>query len=149
LINNFEFGNLAEFGSEQTDRFEEPILERTVADTNITQAEIEALKESLKRCSPETIEAAIEYRRSRNVELVPTIVTGIIERFLEPDMKPQMRSGDDSLELFNDLGVDSLTMMEIVILVEEVIGVSIDNEELRDLRSIGDVKGFISEKLGA
>lgn len=118
-----------------------------VANTNISKAEIDALKESLKRCSEETIEAAIEYRGTKGADLVPTIVTGIIERFLEPDMRPQMSSGDDSLELFNDLGVDSLTMMEIVILVEEVVGVSIENEELRDLKSIADVKAFIRTKL--
>lgn len=118
-----------------------------VANTNISEAEIDALKESLKRCSEKTIEAAVEYRGTKNADLVPTIVTGIIERFLEPDMRPQMSSGDDSLELFNDLGVDSLTMMEIVILVEEVVGVSIENEELRDLKSIADVKAFIRTKL--
>lgn len=79
---------------------------------------------------------------------MPTIVTGIIERFLEPDLKPLMQKGDDTLTLFDDLGVDSLTMMEIVILVEETIGISVENEELRELRTIGDVKNFITAKTG-
>lgn len=116
--------------------------------SNISQAEIDALKESLKRCSAETIEAAINYRSSKDASLVPVIVTGIIERFLEPDLKPLMSSGDDSLLLFDDLGVDSLTMMEIVILVEETIEISIENEELRGLQSIADIKRFIGTKLG-
>lgn len=118
-----------------------------VATSNLSQTEIEAIKESLRRCTPETVEAAIDYRASKNASLVPTIVTGIIERFLEPDLKPLMKKGDDSLTLFDDLGVDSLTMMEIVILVEETIGISVENEELRELRSIGDVKTFIASKL--
>ena len=114
---------------------------------NIPQADIDALKESLRRCSNETIEAAIGYRATKDASLVPVIVTGIIERFLEPDLKPLMSKGDDSLLLFDDLGVDSLTMMEIVILVEETIEISIENEELRELRSIGDIKQFIHSKL--
>jgi 3-hydroxyacyl-[acyl-carrier-protein] dehydratase len=118
-----------------------------VATFNNNEAELENLKQSLRRCSPETVEAAIEYRKSNNPQFVAAIVTGIIERFLEPDLKPLMRKGDDSLRLFDDLGVDSLTMMEIVILVEEIIGISVENEELRNLRSIADIKQFIQSKL--
>ena len=51
------------------------------------------------------------------------------------------------LRLIEDLGIDSLTMMEIVILVEEVLQMSINNEELRHLRTIGDVKQFIECKV--
>lgn len=115
---------------------------------NITQAEIDTLKDSLRRCSSETIDAAIAYHTSKDVSLVPDIVTGIIERFLEPDIKPLIKTGGDTLQLFDDLGVDSLTMMEIVIMVEETLEISIENEELRNLSSIGDIKGFIHNKLG-
>lgn len=120
-----------------------------VATTQLTPSEIDAIKESLRRCSDSTVEAAIAFRTSRDPALLPVIVTGIIERFLEPDLKPLLKKGDDSLALFDDLGVDSLTMMEIVILVEETIGISIENEELRDLRTIADVKAFIAAKGGS
>ena len=42
--------------------------------------------------------------------------------------------------------MDSLTMLEIVMLVEQTLEVSIDNEELRDLRTIGDVKAYLNAK---
>jgi 3-hydroxymyristoyl/3-hydroxydecanoyl-(acyl carrier protein) dehydratase/acyl carrier protein len=119
-----------------------------VALPNFTEADKETLKDALRRCSTETIESAIQYRETGNGALVPVIVRGIIERFLEPDTKPLMQGGDDSLKLFDDLGVDSLTMMEIVILVEETLCISVENEELRELRSIRDINGFIQEKLG-
>jgi acyl carrier protein len=119
-----------------------------VAQSNFTEADRETLKDSLRRCSPETIEAAIKYRETGDGSLVSAIVAGIIERFLEPDVKPLMQSGDDSLQLFDDLGVDSLTMMEIVILVEETLNISVENEELRELRSIKDINEFIKDKLG-
>lgn len=124
-------------------------VKAAVANSNISEEETEQIRDSLKRCSEETIKAAIQYREAKDVELVPTIVAGIIERFLEPDIKPLMQKGDDSLKLFDDLGVDSLTMMEIVILVEETLGVSVENEELRELASIADVKSFIRTKLGS
>ncbi len=107
----------------------------------------ELLRETLKRCSRETLEAALKFRESNDASLVPVIVLGIIERFLDPDIVDKLREGDDNLQFMEDLGLDSLTMIEAVMMVEEALGVSIKNEELIDLRSIGDLKAFIGNKV--
>ena len=106
-----------------------------------------ALREALKRCSPSTFEAAVQYRRTGNPEHVPAVVIGVIERFVEPDLRTKLKDADDDLRLIEDLGIDSLTMMEIVILVEDVLQMSINNDELRNLRTVGDVKTFIDCKI--
>jgi len=106
-----------------------------------------ALRESLKRCSPSTFEAAVQFRKTGNAEHVPAVVIGVIERFVEPDLRVKLKDADDDLRLIEDLGIDSLTMMEIVILVEDVLQMSINNEELRNLRTVGDVKTFIDCKI--
>lgn len=107
----------------------------------------ELLRETLKRCSPRTIEAALEFRRTSDVSLVSVVALGIVERFLDPDVAEKLRSGDDSLRFMEDLGMDSLTMIEAIMMVEESLGVSIKNEELIDLRSVGDLKQFIHAKV--
>lgn len=114
-----------------------------MATATLTPEETRKLKESLKRCPDGTLEAAIRYREAGDPAEIPTIVTGIIERFLEPENKVLLHNDDDSVRLFEDLGIDSLTMMEIVILVEETLNVSFDNNELRELRTLGDVKTYI------
>jgi len=107
-----------------------------------------ALRNSLKRCPPATVDAALEFRATRNPAHVPVVVIGIIERYTEPDLRPKLHGENpDDIRLVEDLGIDSLTMMEIVILVEEVLQVQIRNEELRDLRTIGDIKLFVDCKL--
>ncbi|MGH7996249.1 MAG: phosphopantetheine-binding protein [Opitutaceae bacterium] len=106
-----------------------------------------ALRESLKRCSPSTFEAAVQFRKTGNPEHVPAVVIGVIERFVEPDLRTKLKDADDDLRLIEDLGIDSLTMMEIVILVEEVLQMTINNDELRVLRTVGDVKTFIDCKI--
>jgi len=106
-----------------------------------------ALRESLKRCSPATIEAAIAYRKTHEISHLPAVIIGVIERFVEPDLRAKLKESDDELRLVEDLGIDSLTMMEIVILVEDVLVMSIDNEDLRTLRTIGDIKVFIDCKV--
>lgn len=105
------------------------------------------LREALKRCSPSTFEAAVQFRRTNNPEHVPAVVIGVIERFVEPDLRTKLKDADDDLRLIEDLGIDSLTMMEIVILVEDVLQMSINNDELRNLRTVGDVKTFIDCKI--
>src|ERR1700690_779920 len=98
-----------------------------------------ALREALKRCSPSTFEAAVQFRKTGNPEHLPAVVIGVIERFVEPDLRSKLKDADDDLRLIEDLGIDSLTMMEIVILVEDVLQLSINNDELRTLRTVGDV----------
>jgi len=105
------------------------------------------LRESLKRCSPETVEAALSFRQHGNFDGIPVIVMGIIERFLEPDVRHLLREGNDDTRLFEDLGVDSLLMVEIIILVEETLDISIANDELRDIRSVGDIKIYLDYKV--
>ena len=106
----------------------------------------EDLKELLKRCPPGTYESALLFRKNKDINQVEKIVLGIIDRHLEPDQRQILSDSDDSLRMYEDLGMDSLTMLEIVMLVEQTLEVSIDNEELRDLRTIGDVKAYLNAK---
>jgi len=113
----------------------------------ITAEEDDHLREILKRCPPSTYEAARRFRVTGDVRQVPAIVFGIIERFTESELRPKLRKPHDGLMLGEDLGLDSLTMMEIVLLVEDVLTISIKNDELRHLRTLGDVRQFVEGKL--
>ncbi len=106
-----------------------------------------ALRDALKRCSAPTLEAAVQFRKSHDITQVPVVVIGVIERFVEPSLRAKLKEADDELRLVDDLGIDSLTMMEIVILVEDVLQMQINNDELRNLRTVGDVKTFIDCKV--
>ncbi len=101
------------------------------------------LRESLRRCAPSTVEAALAYRSTGDTSQLPAIILGIFERFVEPDLRPRLAGESDDLRVIEDLGLDSLTMMEIVMLVEEVTRTRIENEELRGLVTIGDIKTFV------
>ena len=104
------------------------------------------LRDLLKRCPAGTFEAALAFREEQDVSKIETIVLGIIDRHLEPEQREILAKSDDSLRMYEDLGMDSLTMLEIVMLIEQTLKVSIDNEELRDLRTLGDVKVYLNAK---
>ena len=120
----------------------------TIDEAGVSSTESEEqLRESLKRCSPRTIAAAIEYRRTGRSEFLAPIVLGIIERFVEPEFRSKIQEGNDEVRVVEDLGVDSLMMLEIVMLVEDTLDVSIENDELMELRTLGDVKTLIECKV--
>jgi 3-hydroxyacyl-[acyl-carrier-protein] dehydratase len=105
-----------------------------------------ALREVLKRCSPATYYAACKFRTYGRSEDLRTVVLGVVERFVERDHRPKLTAQGDALRLSEDLGIDSLTMMEIVMLAEEILPVSMSNEELGTLRTLGDVHTFMMAK---
>lgn len=113
----------------------------------LTDEQIAELRAALKRCSPETIEAALRFRENGDVNEVPTVVYGIIERHLSAEDVTKLAAANDDTRLVEDLGIDSLTLLEIVLSIEETLGISIDNEELRDIRTLGAVKSFIARKV--
>ena len=105
------------------------------------------LRELLKRCSPGTYEAAYRFRATGGCEHLPVVVRGILERFVAPGRRAKLRLTGVDLRLVEDLGVDSLTMIEIVSLAEEVFEVSIDNDDLGRLRTLGDITGFVERRV--
>lgn len=108
-----------------------------------------ALRETLKRCSPATYYAACKFRLSGADADLRTVVHGVVERFVERDLRPKLAAGGDALRLHDDLGLDSLTMMEVVMIAEEALEISVSNEELAHLSTLGDVQRFVAAKIGA
>lgn len=105
------------------------------------------LRVALKRCSETTVTAVCEFWKTGQPRYLPVIVLGVIERFASKEVLPKLASPRSDLRLVEDLAIDSLTMMEIVMLAEEVLPLSINNDDLTRLRTLGDLERFVGEKL--
>lgn len=112
-----------------------------------TEQEITDIRNNLKRCTPQTIEAAVRFRTTGDVKELPTVVYGIIERHLPAENTRDLSQASDDTKLIEDLGIDSLTLLEIVLSIEETVGISVENEELREIATLGQVKTFIEHKI--
>lgn len=115
----------------------------------LTDEETARLQASLKRCSPATFDSACAFLRTGDRAHLPPLIRGILERYVERSLRPRLATPSDDLRLNEDLGLDSLTMMEVVILAEDVLGISIANDELARLRTLGDIHAFIDTKIRA
>jgi acyl carrier protein len=113
----------------------------------LTENDVADLKEGLRRCSPETIESAIRYRETGDVDTIPIIVFGILDRYQPATATVKLSEANDNTRLIEDIGLDSLTLLEIVLSIEEVLKLHIENEELREIRTLGQLNKFLHNKI--
>ena len=105
------------------------------------------LRVLLKRCSPSTYVAASQFRQTRDPAHLPAILYGVIERYVERPLRPKLQAPAEEVRLIADLGLDSLTLTELVILAEETLQLSLQPDELPRLRTLADLHHFIAAKL--
>ena len=67
-----------------------------------------------------------------------------MERYVSPDLRDRLGSPADDLLLQEHLGLDSLTLMEIVMRLEDVFPITIRDEEFRQVRTLGDLRDLIN-----
>lgn len=113
----------------------------------LTENDLADLKEGLRRCTPETIEAAIRYRETAELNAIPIIVFGILDRYQPATAAVKLSDADENTRLIEDIGLDSLTLLEIVLSIEEVLKLRIENEELREIRTLGQLNKFLHAKI--
>ncbi|MEO6876114.1 MAG: acyl carrier protein [Opitutaceae bacterium] len=107
------------------------------------------LHAALKYCSPSTYEAACQFRQTGRPADLRAVVDGVIGRYVEPELRPHLAGRGDELRLIEDLGLDSLTLMEIVIRLEDVLPISIGDDDLRRFRTLGEIRTWIERHVAS
>jgi len=110
-----------------------------------TEEQADQIRRSFRRCREGTSDAIVELQRTGNAELIPTIVRGIVWRYVHKDRQPIVDQATLETPL-QSLGIDSLTMMEIVLDVQDALDLVIEDADLRHMRTIGDVITFLQAK---
>jgi acyl carrier protein len=54
----------------------------------------------------------------------------------------------ESASFQEDLGADSLDVVELVMAFEDEFGIEIPDEEVNEIKTVGDAVNYISKKLG-
>src|SRR4051812_33069937 len=105
------------------------------------------LRHALRHCPPAACEMAVEFRKTGRPELIPAVVRGLVERYVEPDLRGRLAGATGDLRLAEHLGIDSLSLIELGMLAEDALAITIDNRELREIHTLQDLERFVAEKL--
>ena len=80
---------------------------------------------------------------ANRLEQAPAIFQDIITHYVDPALRPRLREPGDNLRLIEDLGLDSLSMIEVMQRVEDLLQIRVSDEELRHFRTLGEVREFV------
>ncbi|HEX8280333.1 MAG TPA: phosphopantetheine-binding protein [Chthoniobacterales bacterium] len=112
--------------------------------TEVSDAEVEQLRKSFRRCREGTADAIIELRRTGDTSLITSIVRGIVWRYVQEETRAVLDRATPETPLAS-LGLDSLMMLEVVLDVQDALDVTIDDSDLRRMQTIGDVIEFLTQ----
>ncbi len=108
----------------------------------------ERVREKLKSYPVGFRNTVLEWANCPSRELAIRVVEEILRYQLGEKFDTIYMDKKGIMLLVEDLGVDSLTMIEIVFDAEEFLGVSITNQEVLALKSFDDLVVFLSNKTG-
>jgi acyl carrier protein len=97
-----------------------------------------------------TIEAGVAFAQARTAENLDRLVLGVLAFHLPTKQKPgaDLLGLPRSTRLVDDLAVDSLALVEMSFLLDDLLGVKLSDEELRTLATIDDLLGALHKHLG-
>jgi acyl carrier protein len=77
------------------------------------------------------------------------VIAAILADFVPRKSTTQFTDLPGSTRLIDDLGFDSLSITELVFFTEDLLGISIANEEILQVRTLDDLRQFVRRKVAA
>jgi acyl carrier protein len=105
------------------------------------------ITQALRRCSAAALEAALRFQEAPSPTDVEPVIHGLIAREMPDDSAIDLATAPGTSRLIEDLGLDSLGLMDIVMAAEEVFGITIENHELRSITTLDELNHFVAAKL--
>ena len=104
----------------------------------------------LGRHFPEDVQQAYSrFLRTRAPDDADIVVIAVmLDHLPDKKLRPAVAPAD-TMALVADLGFDSVAITEMVFFLEDLFGVRISNDEILRVRTVGDLRGFVRQKLTA
>jgi len=93
------------------------------------------------------IESYKDFYDSKNPESLERFVLGVLIFLEDDDDSKAAETLDGSASLVEDLGISSITIAELVFLIEEIFEVEIENNEIIEISTVSELKDFITRKI--
>lgn len=107
-------------------------------------AEIEA---KLRHLTPAAQAAFRRFQLSGDAAALDPVINAILEDFIPKAPEKPLGEMPGGTALMDDLGFDSLAITEVVFFTEDLFGISIANDEIMQVRTLDDLRGFVRRKV--
>ena len=101
------------------------------------------LKEELDRAPEGTREALNAFKKSGEIGQLEIFAKGVIARNIDDAYAVILNEAVDSTRMVDDLGIDSLTMLEIAMTFEDALGIELIDDELSGIKTYGGMREYL------
>lgn len=74
-------------------------------------------------------------------------ITEKLKQIVAAQLRIEADSIDTNVDVIDDLGADSLDIVEILMVLEEQFGITIPDEEVTGLRTVAEMQAYIESKI--
>jgi len=111
---------------------------------NSTEAP-QRIRETLVGFPPRITAAYLAFAKNGEPADLDVVVLGVLQSCLAKKPKVSIDTLPGSTRLADDLGCDSLTMLEAVFMVENLFAIDIDDRDLVRLKTIDDLRDLLRQ----
>lgn len=99
--------------------------------------------ESLVGFPPHVVQAYLAFAGNGDLQNLDTVVLGVLQFYLATKPTDPLEALPGTTRLVEDLGCDSLSMMDMVFMVESLFDIKIDDTELTKISTLDDLRAQI------
>ena len=104
-------------------------------------------EEKIRHLPAEVRAAFQQFQTDGDLSTLDLVIAAILEDYVpRPPARPIAELPGSTL-LIDDLGFDSLAITEVVFFAEDLFEINITNEEIIQVRTLDDLRGFIRGKV--
>ncbi len=120
------------------------------ASSSSTQKSLADSKADAIRHLPSAAQAAYrKFETDGDVAALDPVIMAILEDYIPRPPEKPLADFSGETRLMDDLGFDSLAITEVVFFTEDLFGIRIANEEIMQVRTLDDLRGFVRTKISA
>ena len=99
---------------------------------------------------PDDVRASFRrFQTEGDLAALDPVIFAILEDFIPKTAARPLAEFPGTTLLIDELGFDSLAITEVVFFTEDLFGISIANEEIIQVRTLDDLRGFVRRKVAA
>jgi acyl carrier protein len=103
--------------------------------------------ESLRHLPAAARTAYDRFQAGGDPAMLDVVLFAILDDFVPGTPAGPVAALAGSTRLVDDLGFDSLAITEVVFFAEDLFGITISNDEIVQVRTLDDLRGFIRRKV--
>ncbi len=105
------------------------------------------IQESLVGFPPRVTEAYLAFAEHGDMASLDVVVLGVLQFYLAKKPKESLDSLPGTTRLVEDLGCDSLTMMDTIFMAETLLEIKINDAELARMATLDELRGYIQREV--